>query len=94
MNGALPVHGQIWVAHGSAPKGVVLMPPQSYGGDSLESLIFPMLRCGINVIRFIPVGFWDRTQPGYTTYSAVDDLHALIAWTRSVDYDRQSQLGK
>lgn len=93
-NGSEPVFGHVWIAQGAARKGTVLIPPQTWGGDSLESVVPSLLRCGINAISFVPRGMWDRTQPTYTMYNAVDDVHALIAYVQSDDYDPQSAIGK
>src|SRR4051794_37880570 len=92
MNGSEPVFGHVWVAQGPARKGCVIMSPQTFGGDSLESVILPLLRCGINVLSFIPRGMWDRSQATYTMYSAVDDLHALIGYVRSNDYGPETPM--
>lgn len=83
LAGTDDVFGHAWVAPGESPKGTVLISPQTWGGDSLESVILPLLRCGINAITYVPRGMWDRSQPTYSMYSAVDDLHALIAFVRS-----------
>lgn len=86
-NGADPVHGRVWVAPGADRKGCVIMSPQTWGGDCFESIIPPLLRAGINVLSYIPRGMWDRTQPAYTMYDTVDDLHALIEYVQSEDYE-------
>jgi hypothetical protein len=93
MRGSEPVFGHIWVAQGAQRKGVVVIPPQTWGGDSIESAIYPLLRCGINAISFVPTGMWDRTQPTYTMNTAVDDVHALVDWIRSRDFDRETRIG-
>ncbi|WP_157005533.1 alpha/beta hydrolase family protein [Microbacterium trichothecenolyticum] len=94
MNGHEPVFGHIWVAQGAERKGTVIIPPQTWGGDSLESVVIPLLHSGINAISFVPIGMWDRTQRTYTMFDAVDDVHALIDWVRSNDYDPNSPIGQ
>lgn len=88
------VYGHMWVAQGADRKGAVIISPQTWGGDCIETIIFPLLRCGINVVSFVPRGMWDRMQPAYTIYSAMDDLHALIEYVRSSGYEPETPLGK
>jgi pimeloyl-ACP methyl ester carboxylesterase len=75
------VHATVWVAEGSAPKGTVILSPQMYGGDRLESLIIPLMASGMNVLTFQPRGMWDN-QYTYTLSSAVDDVLAAARFLR------------
>ena len=81
-----PVQGKAWIAGGGGKKGTVILSMQTFGGDSLESVIFPLLAYGINVISYVPRGLFDRQQK-YSMLSAVDDLLALIDYLRSDDPD-------
>jgi pimeloyl-ACP methyl ester carboxylesterase len=76
------VHATVWIAQGSAAKGTVILSPQMYGGDRLESLIIPLMTSGINVLTFHPRGMWDN-QHVYTLSSAVDDVLAAASFIRS-----------
>lgn len=77
-----PVHATVWIAQGQALKGTVILSPQWYGGDRLESVIIPLMTAGINVMTFHPRGMWDN-QHRYTLTGAVDDLLAAAAYVRS-----------
>ncbi len=76
------VHATVWIAQGQALRGTVLLSPQWYGGDRLESVIIPLMTAGINVMTFHPRGMWDN-QHRYTLTGAVDDLLAAAAYVRS-----------
>lgn len=76
------VHATVWIAQGRTLKGTVILSPQWYGGDRLESVIIPLMTAGINVLTFHPRGMWDN-QHRYTLTGAVDDLLAAAAYVRS-----------
>lgn len=76
------VHATVWVAQGSQRRGTVILSPQWYGGDRLESVIIPLMTAGINVMTFHPRGMWDN-QHRYSLTSAVDDILAGAAYVRS-----------
>lgn len=75
------VHATVWIAQGPEPKGTVILSPQWYGGDRLESLIIPLMTAGINVMTFHPRGMWD-SQHTYSLMGAVDDLLAGAEFVR------------
>lgn len=76
------VHATVWIAQGQEPKGTVILSPQWFGGDRLESVIIPLQVAGINVVTFHPRGMWDN-QHNYTLATAADDLLAAAAYVRS-----------
>lgn len=76
------VHATVWIAQGREPKGTVILCPQMFGGDRLESVIIPLMTAGINVLTFHPRGMWDN-QHVYTLPGAIDDLLAAAAYVRS-----------
>ncbi|MEJ7935969.1 hypothetical protein WG907_17180 [Sphingobium sp. AN558] len=76
------VHATVWIARGSELKGTVILSPQWFGGDRLESVIIPLQVAGINVMTFHPRGMWDN-QHIYTLATAADDLLAAAAYVRS-----------
>lgn len=76
------VHATVWIAQGQDAKGTVILSPQWYGGDRLESVIIPIMAAGINVMTFHPRGMWDN-QHKYSLMGAVDDLLAAAALIRS-----------
>lgn len=80
------VHATVWIAEGRNSKGTVILSPQWYGGDRLESVIIPLMTAGINVMTFHPRGMWDN-QHRYTLTGAVDDLLAAAAYIRSTVTD-------
>ena len=84
MSQGTPVHAFIWLAQGAEPKGCVLISPQAFGGDRLESLILPLLNSGISVMTFQPRGMWDGHHQ-YSLISALDDVHAAVEFIRTVD---------
>src|SRR4051812_47348360 len=53
------VHTSMWIAQGSHLKATVIISPQAFGGDRLESVIIPLLSAGVNVLTFQPRGMWD-----------------------------------
>ncbi|WP_340265850.1 alpha/beta hydrolase family protein [Sphingobium mellinum] len=82
ISGGSVVHATAWIAQGQQPKGTVILSPQWYGGDRLESVIIPLMNAGINVMTFHPRGMWDN-QHRYTLTGAVDDLLAAAEYVRS-----------
>ncbi|MEJ7926284.1 alpha/beta hydrolase [Sphingobium sp. AN641] len=76
------VHATVWIAQGKEAKGTLILSPQWYGGDRLESVIIPLMTAGINVMTFHPRGMWDN-QHRYTLTGAVDDLLAAADYVRS-----------
>lgn len=76
------VHATVWIAQGREPKGTVILSPQMFGGDRLESVIIPLMTAGINVMTFHPRGMWDN-QHVYTLTGSIDDLLAAAAYVRS-----------
>jgi Prolyl oligopeptidase family len=79
-----PVHALLWIAQGSKKKGCVVLSPQAFGGDRLESLIIPLLNHGISVLTFQPRGMWDG-QHKYSLISQIDDLKAAVEFVRTAD---------
>src|SRR3954454_13634492 len=71
------VHAFIWIAQGREDKGCVVLCPQAYGGDRLESLIIPILNSGISVMTYHPRGMWDGVHK-FTSMSAIDDARAAV----------------
>lgn len=71
------VHAYMWIAQGRDPKGCVIICPQAFGGDRLESLIIPLLSSGISVMTYNPRGMWDGVHE-YTSISALDDACAAV----------------
>lgn len=78
------VHAAMWIAGGRDPKGCVVISPQAFGGDRLESLIIPLLSSGISVMTFHPRGMWDGDHK-YSLISSLDDMHAAVDFVRSAD---------
>jgi hypothetical protein len=78
------VHASIWVAQGKHPKATVVISPQAFGGDRLESLIIPLLNAGVNVFTFHPRGMWDGNGE-YSPLRSMDDIHAAVEFLRSSD---------
>ncbi|WP_340313930.1 alpha/beta hydrolase family protein [Rhizorhabdus argentea] len=76
------VHATVWISQGRELKGTVILSPQWFGGDRLESVIIPLMTAGINVMTFHPRGMWDN-QHKYTLTGAVDDLRAAAEYVRS-----------
>lgn len=76
------VHASVWIAGGREPKGCVIISPQAFGGDRLESLIIPLLSSGISVMTFHPRGMWDGDHK-YSLISSLDDMHAAVDFARS-----------
>jgi uncharacterized protein len=87
------VHATMWVATGPEPKPCVIISPQIFGGDRLESLIIPLLNSGIHVFTFHPRGMWDGQQFGFI--SALEDIHAAVEYLcTSAKLDRRTTMGK
>lgn len=86
MSQGSAVHATVWIAQGRELKGTVILAPQWYGGDRLESAIIPLMTAGINVMTFHPRGMWDG-QHRYTLTGAVDDLLAAAEYVRSTGAD-------
>src|SRR6187401_2150013 len=74
MSSGSRVHGNVWLAQGDRAKPCVIISQQMLGGDCLESVTFPLLNSGINVVTYIPRGMRDGQK--YTLVSALDDLNA------------------
>lgn len=87
------VHALMWIAAGSEPKGCVVLSPQAFGGDRLESLIIPLLNAGISVMTFHPRGMWDKNFK-YSLISSLDDVHAAIDFVRTADESGKLTLAK
>ncbi|MDP3673473.1 MAG: alpha/beta fold hydrolase [Novosphingobium sp.] len=79
-----PVHTAMWIAQGSGPHPCVIIPPQSYGGDRLESLIIPLLNSGISVLAFQARGMWDGGVR-YSPLTGLEDVHAAVAFLRTLE---------
>ncbi|NWK94316.1 hypothetical protein DM806_01135 [Sphingobium lactosutens] len=73
------VQSFMWLADGPGAKGCVILSPQRYGGDCLDSIIPALVGAGIHVMRFNPRGMWDDKEV-YSFTSALDDLHAAVAF--------------
>ena len=84
------VHASLWVAQGGERKLTLILAPQMFGGDRLESLIMPLVNSGVNVLTFQPRGMWDGNgQHTFTT--AMEDVHSAVAFLRTADtQDRKS----
>jgi dipeptidyl aminopeptidase/acylaminoacyl peptidase len=78
------VHATMWIASGAEPKPCVIVSPQIFGGDRLESLIIPLLNSGIHVCTFHPRGMWDKENE-FGFISALDDIHAAVEFLRNSD---------
>ncbi|MEJ7935383.1 hypothetical protein WG907_14100 [Sphingobium sp. AN558] len=76
------VHATVWIAQGRDQRGTVILSPQMFGGDRLESVIIPLMTAGINVMTFHPRGMWDNEHV-YTLTGSIDDLLAAAAYVRS-----------
>jgi hypothetical protein len=81
MSKGKPIQSFMWLANGKEAKGCVILSPQAYGGDSLDSLVPALVGSGINVLRFNPRGMWDDEQE-YSFTGALEDLHAAVAFLR------------
>ena len=92
MSGGSPVQAFMWLAPGEGAKGCAIFVPQLYGGDSLESLITPLLAAGIHVMKFYPRGMWDSRD--YSMTGAVDDVHSAVASLRQNDGEHQTLEGR
>ena len=92
MSGGSAVHATIWIAQGEAPKGCVVLSPQVFGGDRLESLIIPLMASGIHVITFHPRGMWDGKHT-YSFPSAIEDVHAAVDFVRTSETERRRTPG-
>lgn len=82
MSDGTAVQATIWVAQGKGAKGCVVISPQIYGGENVESAIPALQSAGIHVLTFHPRGMYDNRNR-YTIGGAVDDIHAAVAWLRS-----------
>jgi dienelactone hydrolase len=92
-SGGATVHAMMWTANGPELKPCVVLSPQIFGGDRLESLIVPLLSSGISVCTFHPRGMWDR-QHEFSFVTALDDLLAAAEFMRTVDSsDRRTLRG-
>lgn len=80
MSQGKPIQSFMWLANGPEAKGCVILSPQRYGGDCLDSLIPALTGAGINVLRFNPRGMFDGGEYSFTT--ALEDLHAAVAFLR------------
>lgn len=69
----------MWLAEGSDSKGCVILCPQAFGGDALDSLVPALVGAGINVMRFNPRGMWDDEQD-FSFVGEIEDLHAAVAF--------------
>src|SRR4051794_6686164 len=78
------VHALVWIAQGRGAKATVIISPQAFGGDRLESLIIPLLNAGVNVLTFHPRGMWDGNGE-YSPLSALDDVHAAVEFLRTAE---------
>jgi len=78
------VFGDFYLAQGEGKKGLVIVSTQMFGGESLDSVIHPLMMSGIHVIKYHPRGMWDN-KCEYSLWSAADDLNALIDFVRSCD---------
>lgn len=76
------VHTTMWIATGPEPKPCVIVSPQVFGGDRLESLILPLLNSGIHVCTFHPRGMWDGENE-FGFISALDDINAAVEFLRT-----------
>lgn len=73
------VQSFMWLADGPGAKGCVILSPQRYGGDCLDSVIPALVGAGIHVMRFNPRGMWDDKDV-YSFTSALEDLHSAVAF--------------
>jgi len=76
------VFGDFYLAQGSETKGVVIVSTQMFGGESLDSVIHPIMMSGMHVIKYHPRGMWDNKHK-YSKGSAADDLNSLVEFVRS-----------
>lgn len=81
MSKGKPIQSFMWLADGAEAKGCVILSPQRYGGDSLDSLVPALVGAGIHVMRFNPRGMWDGSQD-YSFIGALEDLHAAVDFLR------------
>lgn len=86
------VHATVWIAEGKAKKGSVVLSPQAFGGDRLESLIIPLVASGISVITFHPRGMWDSGHT-YSFPGCIDDVHAAVEFLRTSDAAGKETVG-
>lgn len=82
------VHAFMWIAEGRERKGCVVVCPQAFGGDRLESLIIPLLSSGMSVMTYHPRGMWDGVHD-YTSLSALDDACAAVDFLQNADGSRK-----
>ncbi|MEC3909545.1 hypothetical protein U5A82_03370 [Sphingobium sp. CR2-8] len=75
------VQSFMWLADGPGAKGCVVLSPQRYGGDSLDSLVPALVGAGIHVMRFNPRGMWDDNQK-YSFVTALEDLFSAVDFLR------------
>lgn len=75
------VHGTLWTADGPSNKPCLVLSPQIFGGDRLESLVVPLVSSGISVFTFHPRGMWDGGEFSFVT--ALDDLLAAASFVRN-----------
>lgn len=71
----------MWLADGPGARGCVILSPQRYGGDCLDSLVPALVGAGIHVLRFNPRGMWDDKQE-YSFVTALEDLQSAVAFLR------------
>jgi hypothetical protein len=81
MSNGKPIQSFMWLANGREAKGCVILAPQRYGGDCLDSLVPALVGAGINVLRFNPRGMWDN-EHDYSLVTAIEDLHSAVAFLR------------
>jgi dipeptidyl aminopeptidase/acylaminoacyl peptidase len=93
-SGGSTIHATMWIAAGPEPKPCVVVSPQVFGGDRLESIIIPLMASGIHVCTFHPRGMWDGKHE-FSFVSALDDLLAAVeAMRNSGADDRRTTMGK
>ncbi len=80
------VHASLWIAQGKRRKTTLILAPQMFGGDSLESIIIPLLNSGVNVLTFQPRGMWDGGGE-HTFISAIDDVNAAVEFLLTADQE-------
>lgn len=78
------VHASLWIAQGKQPKRMLVLAPQMYGGDRLESLIIPLVNSGTSVLTFQPRGMWDGNGQ-HTLVSAMEDVNSAVEFLRTAD---------
>jgi hypothetical protein len=85
------VHATVWIAEGERRKGCVVLVPQAFGGDRLESLIIPLMASGIHVMTFHPRGMWDKEHT-YSFTGVIDDVHAAVEFLRTSNAKEKTTL--